>query len=259
MSRFVEILSAIVTILFISSSSLVALTTLPVMKTVDLGDGFVMEIPADWVATTRAALSAAFATRAGATLTDAFHPPGSRPTDLPYATVEQLRYAGLRNPTATQQRELADQILTYYQTAFNPPSRADRPPSFKSAIVSPLVFDSINRRFHFSVVAKYDLIPDRTIDVAGCFGPSGFTIVTVWCEADDRTTHLPAIVAMRDSIRLGTPVVKPATPGVILKRTAQIGGVLLIVVVVGVQVLVIWRERQQRRADMQRIFSEIES
>ena len=122
------------------------------MQTVEVGNGFLLDIPVNWLRTQQALLSTAFTKRSGSTLIDSFHLQGSRPTDIPYATLEQLGYGGLVNPTLTQQQQLAQQVATYYATAFNAPSNANRPPLFKSAKVTPVVFDSANRRFSFSVV-----------------------------------------------------------------------------------------------------------
>lgn len=231
-------------------------TTQPAMSTTALMKGFLIDIPADWRPVPRELLSPAYSNRAGAAVNHAFHLAGSRPTDLPYATVEYLWYGGgMTNPTATQQAQLAQQVAAYYSTAFNPPSKADRPPLFKKATVTPVSFDPANRRFTFSVVAKYDMLPDVHVEVSGCFGNDMFTICSIWSDDTYHDANKSKLLAMRDSIRLGTKPVPMNQAGAMFKRTAQVAGAVAVLALVGIQVWVLLKNRRERRAEEERLLS----
>ncbi len=230
--------------------------TQPATNTIRLYMGFMIDVPADWTSSGGIAAQG-FARRAGAHLSDILHPKGSRPTDMPYATVEQVGYTGFVNPTATQQQQMAQQVADYYATAFNPPSKADRPPMFKSASVSPVSYDPLTRRFTFSVVAKYDMLPNRHIEVSGIFTPTMFCLVAIWSEADYYDANRPAILAMRDSLRTGTPPAPAQVVGVVFKRTAQFGVAAVVLALVAVQVYILLKSRRERRAEEARVLGQI--
>lgn len=224
------------------------------MVATNLGQGFMIDIPGDWTITGRGVLNQAFAQRSSAYLSDVLHLKDARPTDLPYATVEQIGYRGMTSPTATQQQQLAQMVADYYATAFSPPSKADRPPLFKSATVSPVVYDASNRRFTFSVVVKYDLIGEQHVDVAGCFGTTLFVVTSIWTDGDYYDANRPALIAMRDSLRLGSPPARDAA-GAAFKRTAQVVTGVVVLALVGVQVMVVLKQPRERRAEAQRLLS----
>lgn len=228
--------------------------TRPTLVSTNLGQGFMIDIPSDWTMAGRSVIGQAFAQRSGSYLSDVLHLKGARPTDLPYATVEQIGYSGMINPPATQQHQLAQMVADYYATAFTPPSKADRPPLFKSATVTPVAFDPVSRRFTFGVTVKYDLIGDQRVEVAGCFGTTMFVVTSIWTDADYYDANRPALLAMRDSLRLGTPPAQAAA-SVVLKRTAQIGVAALVLALVAVQVMILLKNRREKRLAEERVLS----
>ena len=78
---------------------------------------------------------------------------------------------------------------------------------------------------------------------------------SIWSDSDYFNANTPSLLAMRDSIRLGTPMVARNAPGVLLKRGAQVGGVALLVLIVVIQVVVLYRERKERLAERARLLS----
>jgi hypothetical protein len=252
--RFLSLVLLLTTV--IAANSARAQTSQPTFTTIDLGHGFLIEVPTNWSRAPQAILPSAFNPRAGAAVSDVFHLTGSRPTDLPYATMEIIDYGGgFSNPTATQQQQLAQQVADYYATAFNPPSRADRPPLFKSAKVTPVTVDTANSRFTFSVIVKYDMIGEQHIDVSGAFGPSLMMLSSIWSDGTYYDANKPSVIAMRDSLRLGSVAKAPMKAGAIIKLTVQAAGVLVILALVIVQAYVLLKARRDRRAEEARFLS----
>lgn len=227
---------------------------------VDLGQGFLIDLPPGWVRTGGPVVSSAFTPRSGGGISDILHPAGSRPTDLPYSVAETVVYGGgLLNPTQTQQRQMVDQVANFYTTAFNPPSKADRPPAFKSAKVSPVNFDPTSGRYSFTVVAKYDLVGDFVIEVSGAFGPRVFLVNAIWTDADYHQDHAAMILAMRDSVRLGSLPTKAAQAGAAVKRTAQIAVAAVIIALIVIQAMILLKSRRERRAEELRLLATFDS
>ena len=218
----------------------------PAPVVTDAGDGCVIDLPANWTRSGELVTQQGFLRRADATLVATFHPIGSRPTDLPFALLEQFRT--LQNPTQAEQAEAAEMVRSYYLTAIRPPSKADRSAGWKRATVTPVVHDYRNRRFSFRATVHYDVGGDYHVEVAGAFGLRGAAVISTWYDDATKVTHGKEIASIPASLRLaaGTP---PLSPGQRLKRVAQVAGVVLIVLVAGVQAFVLIRERRQRRQE----------
>ena len=134
----------------------------------DIGNGCVIDLPAGWKAAAGLAVDQAFLQRSGALLLAAYHPEGSRPTDLPYALVEH--FAASKNVTNAEQDQIAEIVRSYYTTAVRPPSKADRSAGWKRATVTPVVHDYRNRRFSFRATIQYEVGGTHHVEVACAFG-----------------------------------------------------------------------------------------
>lgn len=227
-----------------------AQTTLPATPDAAL----VVDLPAGWVKSSDAATLAGFRPRPGAVLKASFHPEGSRPTVVPYAVLEEI-------PAPADARKngvfaAGEVVASYFRGAIDPPSRADRPGTWKSARVSKVSYEYDEFSLYASIEYVGGINGNTTyyVSVIGHYDPDGTTVFTTWTDEAGRTAHGPALQALTAKglhPNIPPPPLRQAivTAQERLVRIAKISGVLLILFVVGVQIFVLVRERKQRQAE----------
>jgi hypothetical protein len=225
-----------------------AQTTMPVGK-----EGMAeFELPAGWVRTSDLATSQGFRPGVAGKIVSTFHPEGSRPTDLPYAVIEHIGkepvYANV------SMYYTVPRVAGRYAQAMDPPSKADRAGTWKSARVTTPQWSGNNFTFRVAIDYVGGISGNKTyyVSVIGHFEDEGTTILSTWTDSDARTAHRVALDALSSNgIRAVDP--KRRVPHVSFQErlvsTAKISGVILILFVVGVQLWVIVRERRQRQAE----------
>lgn len=215
----------------------------------------IVAMPKGWVKSSDLSTMAGLRHKSDSTLIATFHPEGSRPTDLPYALLESIpapTNASVNGLTAS-----GDRLAAYFSAAIDPPSKADRPGTWKSAIVSKPQYFIANAFFTFRATIKYEggINGNVTyfVSVIGNFTPEKTTLLTIWTDDAGRSTQGEAIELLAaKGLRENIPAANVPPPVSIRQRMttiAKISGILLILFVVGVQLLVVWRERRQRRAE----------
>lgn len=217
--------------------------------TIDFFRDLQVDVPADWQRGDERLVGQAFAPVLGRVLISSIHPAGSRMADRPYGVVDVTSpYQGL--PTIAMQNEWAEMIAGGYASAINPPSKSDRPPSWKKSKVSPVRHDYVNGRFEFDATITYDFIGDLHVRVAGAFNDKHFGTLTLWSDAAYDEKHAAELDAIQRSFRFSSGGASPVALSMkekFLSRTRWVVG-FLIAGVVGLQIWVLVRERRERRA-----------
>jgi hypothetical protein len=215
--------------------------------TIDLVRELQVDVPAGWVRGDPRIVGQAFANAMGRSVEEAIHPSGSRVTDRPYGVVDlSSPYVGV--PSVAMQNDWAAKLAEGYASAIGPPSKSDRPPSWKKSKVSSIRHDYVNSRFEFDATITYDFIGDLHVRVAGVFNADHFGVLTLWSDAayDDR--HAAELTAIQRSFRFGPGAAPPVSmTEVFLSRTRWVMG-FVIAGVVALQIWVLVRERRERRA-----------
>lgn len=219
-------------------------TTAPVPM--ELSERVIADMPPDWVRTPEFVRRNGFLEHTGSSLVSTFFRQGARPTDLPYLTLEYFRQN--RNPTQAEQEEAAEIVRSYYLTAIRPPSKADRAAGWKRATVTPIVYDFVKGTFNFHATIYFDSGGDYQVDVSGIYDQDNTVVLSAWSDASSKA-DAPVLAAILDSVRYRVPVAPTLSFQEQLVHLAKIAGVLLILLVVGIQLYVFVRERQQRRGD----------
>ena len=208
-------------------------------------------LPKGWIAATGVTTTAGFRGRGDATLLSVFYPEGNRPTDVPFALLERF----MTSPQTDTIDETADRVAIFYKTAIASPSKADRVGTWKSAQVTKPEIDRRRGIFTFNATVNFEGgINAKTtyyVTIVGHFGKLATMTLGTWADDNARTAHPAALDALATGgIQL---VGAAAKPGMSfqekLVRTAKISGAVLILLVVGVQVFVLVRERRQRHAE----------
>ncbi|RYG87464.1 hypothetical protein EON77_02110 [bacterium] len=216
-------------------------------QTVDLDHSLQVDLPADWRRGDARLAGQAFNTYVSRGVVDAIHPVGSRMTDLPYGVVDvTTRYAGV--PTPAMQDDYAATLAEGYGSAINPPSKSDRPPSWKRSKVSSVRHDYTNRRFEFDATVTYDFVGDLHVRVVGVFNAKDFAVLTLWSDDAYDKARGGELDAIRRSFRFALAATPPPSmKEAFLSKTRWLMG-FVIAAVVGLQVWVLVRERRERRA-----------
>jgi hypothetical protein len=225
-----------------------------------LAEPLAIDLAPGWIVGDRALANQAFTTRMGTGLADVLHPLGSRMSDSPYALIdfEHWRTPGL--PNGNQQRTMADAVAGYFKTPLSPPSKAERSPAWKKGKVGTIAYDPANNRFRFDATITFDFDGDRHVNVQGLFHPKGLYVLAVWSDDAYHQQHGPALAAMRDSFRFTTGNVNPieSAKQSFLSKTRWFVG-FIVVAVVAAQVVILVRERRQRRAERERLLDSVSS
>jgi hypothetical protein len=208
-------------------------------------------LPKGWIPANGVTMNAGFRGRGDASLLTVFYSEGNRPTDVPFALLERF----MTSPQRDTIDETADRVAIYYQTAVASPSKADRIGTWKSAQVSTPVIDRRRGVFTFRATINFEGgINAKTtyyVTVVGHFGEFATMTLSTWSDDDARAAHTAALNALATGgIQLTGAAAKPDMSfQEKLVWTAKVAGVILILLVIGLQVFVIVRERRQRQAD----------
>ena len=235
-----------------------AATTTPTAPPAEikLGRQMAVDAPAaDWQPIKSGMLDPAFIPRRDAMLIEGLQRIGQRSTDLPYAFIEQYSpWADLH--TIAGRQLVAQHLADDYKTAFNPPSRAERPPSWRRSTVSAVRYDGVTNQFRFDATLYYDPpLGELHVKVAGIFDGERVLVFNAWSDSDFDQSHPGEVAAIRDSFRMvdgstGAALVSPAEH---LRLIAQVLVGLFVAAVIAVQVVVIRNDRQSRREAMAEI------
>ena len=215
-----------------------------------LAKNFAVDAPPTWAPMTNViAPGNAFKARTDAAVSAVLQRVGQRPTDMPYAIVETwIPDDGLAKPAVFTRQELVDRIVEYYRTALNPPSKADRSPSWRKARVSTVRYDSIAQRYSFDATLNYDTVGDIHVVVSCVFDGPRVLIFSGWSDAAFDAAHPRELSAIRDTLRVtnasGATVV---SPGAYLVTIAQVVVGLFVIAIVVLQLVVLYRDRRERR------------
>lgn len=215
-----------------------------------LGPPLAIDLAPGWKVGERALAEQTFNTRVNTYVSNAIHLTGSRMSDMPYGLVDAEDWPTPGLPNAAQQRAIADAVAEYFRTPLTPPSKAERSPAWKRAKLSPIRYDPANNRFSFDATITYDFDGDRHVNVCGLINADGMFVLGIWSDAAYHQQNGPALAAMRDSFRFTSGNVNPieSAKQSFLSKTRWLVGFILIAVVV-VQVVVLVRERRERRAE----------